>query len=292
MSYRPKDAYSTLISGLGFVTTSDLNWSSLPGKPTFHVVATSGSYSDLTNKPALFSGSYTDLANKPSLFDGTWASLSGKPTTFTPATHSHVIADVTGLQTALDGKQPSGSYLTAVPTHSLDLTTDSATRLAMTAAERTKLSGVSTGATANATDAQLRDRSTHTGTQAASTVTGLATVATTGSYNDLLNKPAGGTGSDPWTVVKLVADYTNATITFANVTDGTTVLTFTPPANTDWELEGRILIETTTIANLPRIGVAIGAGAARGYGRSTCGRQARPLPHRFMRTADGAMQTA
>lgn len=45
----------------------------------------------------------------------------------------------------------------------------------LTAAERTKLTGIATGATANATDAQLRDRTTHTGAQAISTVTGLQT---------------------------------------------------------------------------------------------------------------------
>lgn len=45
----------------------------------------------------------------------------------------------------------------------------------MTGADKTKLDGVATGATANATDAQLRDRSTHTGTQAASTISDLAT---------------------------------------------------------------------------------------------------------------------
>ena len=54
-----------------------------------------------------------------------------------------------------------------------------------TTAERTKLAGIATGATANSTDAQLRDRSTHTGTQAASTITGLSTVATSGSAADL-----------------------------------------------------------------------------------------------------------
>ncbi len=43
----------------------------------------------------------------------------------------------------------------------------------MTGADKTKLDGVATGATANSTDAQLRDRTTHTGTQAISTVTGL-----------------------------------------------------------------------------------------------------------------------
>lgn len=40
----------------------------------------------------------------------------------------------------------------------------------MSAADKTKLNGVATGATANATDAQLRDRSTHTGTQVAATI--------------------------------------------------------------------------------------------------------------------------
>lgn len=58
---------------------------------------------------------------------------------------------------------------------SLDKTADSATRLAMTSAERTKLSAIAAGATANATDAQLRDRATHTGAQAISTITGLQT---------------------------------------------------------------------------------------------------------------------
>lgn len=42
-----------------------------------------------------------------------------------------------------------------------------------TAAEKTKLAGIATAATANATDAQLRDRATHTGAQAIATVTGL-----------------------------------------------------------------------------------------------------------------------
>ncbi|MFZ1301127.1 MAG: hypothetical protein WAQ27_00910 [Candidatus Microsaccharimonas sp.] len=70
-----------------------------------------------------------------------------------------------------------------------DQVTETSTNKVLTAAERAKLSGIATAATANATDAQLRDRSTHTGTQAAGTITGLSTVATSGSYNDLSNKP-------------------------------------------------------------------------------------------------------
>jgi hypothetical protein len=45
----------------------------------------------------------------------------------------------------------------------------------MTTAMQTKLAGVASAATANATDAQLRDRATHTGFQAISTVTDLQT---------------------------------------------------------------------------------------------------------------------
>ncbi|WP_197435402.1 hypothetical protein [Agrobacterium vitis] len=43
----------------------------------------------------------------------------------------------------------------------------------MVAADKVKLDGVATGATANATDAALRDRSSHTGEQAMATITGL-----------------------------------------------------------------------------------------------------------------------
>ena len=37
----------------------------------------------------------------------TWGNVSGKPSTFTPSSHTHTIANVTGLQTALDGKAAS-----------------------------------------------------------------------------------------------------------------------------------------------------------------------------------------
>lgn len=58
-------------------------------------------------------------------------------------------------------------------------------RLAMTNVERTKLAGVATGATANSTDIFLLNRANHTGTQASTTITGLATIATSGSAADL-----------------------------------------------------------------------------------------------------------
>jgi hypothetical protein len=48
----------------------------------------------------------------------------------------------------------------------------------LASAANAKLNGIASGATANATNEQLRDRSTHTGTQPASTITGLGTAAT------------------------------------------------------------------------------------------------------------------
>lgn len=48
-----------------------------------------------------------------------WDNVSGKPSTFSPSSHTHSIANVTGLQAALDGKQASGSYAAASHTHTI-----------------------------------------------------------------------------------------------------------------------------------------------------------------------------
>lgn len=56
---------------------------------------------------------------------------------------------------------------------------------ALTAAQVRTILNVADGATANSTDAFLLSRANHTGTQAASTITGLAAVATSGSAADL-----------------------------------------------------------------------------------------------------------
>ena len=62
-------------------------------------------------------------------------------------------------------------------------------------AAKTKLDGIDAGATANSSDAFLLGRANHTGTQTASTITGLATVATSGSFSDLSNPPTLGTAA-------------------------------------------------------------------------------------------------
>jgi acid phosphatase family membrane protein YuiD len=52
---------------------------------------------------------------------------------------------------------------------------DGTTHKQYSATEKTKLAGIATGATANDTDANLKNRANHTGSQAISTVTGLQT---------------------------------------------------------------------------------------------------------------------
>lgn len=92
--------------------------------------------------------------------DGTWATVSGG-------------SGATNLTTT-----QSATTVTVASDTGADATLAAASTTAagvMTAADKTKLNGVATGATVNATDAQLRDRSTHTGTQAISSVTSLQT---------------------------------------------------------------------------------------------------------------------
>lgn len=71
--------------------------------------------------------------------------------------HSHVIGDVTGLQNSLDGKVDKVVGESLIPD-----------------TELLRLATVATDATKNASDASLRDRGTHTGSQPINTVEGLA----------------------------------------------------------------------------------------------------------------------
>lgn len=70
--------------------------------------------------------------------------------------------------------------------------------------------------------------------------------------------PASGGGADPWTRVGLAADVVNATVTFSNITG----FSFTPPANTNFTIEGEILLVTAGTTNMPRIQASVGAGQA------------------------------
>jgi hypothetical protein len=74
---------------------------------------------------------------------------------------------------------------------SADKLANGTTNKVYTATEQAKLAGIASAATANSTDATLLARANHTGTQAAGTITGLATIATSGSASDLATGTVG-----------------------------------------------------------------------------------------------------
>ena len=98
--------------------------STFPPSAHVHTIANvTGLQSALDGKQA--AGSYATLvggkvpeSQLPPIVT-TWEGLTGKPSTFPPSAHSHAIGDVTGLQTALDGKQAAGSYAASVHTHGI-----------------------------------------------------------------------------------------------------------------------------------------------------------------------------
>lgn len=105
----------------------------------------------------------TSDANKPVSTAQATADSAVQAFAIQRANHTGVqaISTVTGLQTALDGKQPLATVLTN-------------TTASFTTAQETKLAGIATGATANSSDATLLNRANHTGTQTASTISDFA----------------------------------------------------------------------------------------------------------------------
>ena len=171
----------------------------------------------------------------------------------------------------------------------------------MAPAQHTKLAGVAAGATANATDAQLRDRATHTGTQAISTVAGLqtaldgkeasgtaasavaahagaadphpgyalesalATVATSGAYGDLSGRPTLGTAAATDSTAYATAaqgtdsrEWTAATVDQAEAEAGTATTRRAWTAQRVWQAITKAL-GGVTVTNTPTSGQVLKA---------------------------------
>lgn len=206
-------------------------WNDITGKPVFAVVASSGSYNDLLNRPTLFDGTWNSLTGKPAGFadgidnvddadnsvtneiqtlnlSGTTLSLSiGGGSVTLPSSGG---GDNWGTQVAVTNNTLTGNGTTSTP---LAVVNSIITPLwANVASKPTTLSGygitdaMSTSHVANGiTSTNITNWNTaygwgnHTGLYRPiswvpnwSDVTGkpaFATVATSGSYTDLANKP-------------------------------------------------------------------------------------------------------
>lgn len=116
---------------------------------------------------------------------------------------------------------------------------------------------ISTTATVNSTDAQLRDRSTHTGTQPANTVTGLADVATTGSYTDLTNKPATFAPSAHTHLAANITDLSKTSVGLGNV-DNTadTAKPVSTAQQAALDAKANIAVQTVSVTSGPNVNAA------------------------------------
>lgn len=95
-----------------------------------------------------------------------WTGVTGKPSTFTPAAHSHTIAEVTSLQTTLDAKAPLAS-----PTFTGTVTLPATTAIGtITSTELGYVDGVT-----SSIQTQLNNKAAASHTHATSEVTGLDT---------------------------------------------------------------------------------------------------------------------
>ena len=169
-------------------------YSSLSGKPTLF----SGSYNDLTNKPTLFPGDYNSLINKPTLFDGVYSSLSGKPSLATVAT--------SGSYNDLTNKPTTTSFNQSLNTTN-NVTFNSVTATSIDV-ENLEFTGTGPIVISSGNDLKFTSAGdiTFNGSK-------LSTVAISGSYNDLTNKPTlfSGSYTDLTNKPTLVTSYTQLT---------------------------------------------------------------------------------
>lgn len=186
-------------------------WTDVTGKPsTFTPVAHQHPWSDLTGVPTTFAPS----AHSHGIADvtGLQTALDGKASTstiwtleqiqdaiaamFQGGTHTNatVTYDDTAGTISLTASGGGGGSLTQEQVEDMvgnlvvqgtgisvfyddpnNLLSISLTGESYTTAEKNKLAAIAAGATANASDSALRDRSTHNGTQAITTIDGLST---------------------------------------------------------------------------------------------------------------------
>jgi hypothetical protein len=150
----------------------------------------------------------------------TWTDVLGKPTTFPPSAHTHVIADTTGLQTALDGKAASShTHLLAQITDYVapDLSGKQDVVSGVSSTEIGYLDGVT-----SAIQTQLNGKAASSHTHAISDTTGLQT-ALDGKVDEV-----NGAVTTASTSLNVVRNITLSTSAPTGGADGDVWLVYTP----------------------------------------------------------------
>lgn len=155
----------------------------------------------------------------------------------------------TGTVTGVTGTAPIVSSGGTTPAISITAATTSAAG-SMSAADKTKLNGIATGATANSSDATLLNRANHTGTQALSTLSqSSATTNQVPSWNGSEWVPT--TFSGGGSTIKAIQ---RGTITIATSTSSATAtITSVDTAKTEVRFLGGSGVSTGGSAHVPRI---------------------------------------
>jgi hypothetical protein len=96
--------------------------------------------------------------------------------------------------------------------------------------------------------------------------------------------------SGDWAEITLASDFTCANSTsFNDITDGTSTFTYTPPANSAFEIQAVLLIQTTGATNLPRVQVNVAAQGSGAFGCIQIDQTGATATSRV--TADGSFTT-
>lgn len=169
----------------------DGTWASLTGKPAFATVATSGAYGDLSGTPSLGTAAAQNTSFFAIAAQGTKADTAVQPGSLALVATSGSYPDLINRPTlGTAAATASTDYATVVQGGKADTALQPAAVGVSVQAYSSAL-----GTFASNGSAFYLSRSNHTGTQAASTITGLVTVATTGAYADLTGKPTLGTAA-------------------------------------------------------------------------------------------------
>lgn len=191
-----------------------------------------------------------------------WGDITDKPTAYNPTDHLHLIAEITGLQIALDGKQPVGSY--ALGDHGHLIAEITGLEAALGAKADTGHSHTIANVTGlqGALDGKQAAGSYEVGGAVAAheVASNPHPVYLTQAEADALYQAAGGGGgADPWTYAKLANDFTTSSATAVDAG-----LAFTPAANKQYEFEALLLLRTATATVGPRPGLAWPTGGTDG----------------------------